>query len=67
MIRKQVDYTKRYLTLTFKGINMWTIELNWITGFMLGMEFLTKEQTDGTTAFIMDLGIVRFGIYHEDF
>jgi hypothetical protein len=45
---------------------MFTIELNWITGFMLGVEFLTKEQTDGVAAFIIDLGIVRIGFYHED-
>lgn len=45
---------------------MWYIELNLITGFMLGIEFITKEQTEGTAAFILDLGIVRLGIYHED-
>ena len=45
---------------------MFSIELNFITGFMLGFEFLTKEQTDGVAAFIIDLGIVRIGFYHED-
>lgn len=46
---------------------MWTIELNFITGFMVGFEFLTKEQTDGTAAFILDLGILRIGLYHEEY
>ena len=45
---------------------MWSISLNWISGFMLGIEFVTKEQSGGVAAFIMDLGIVRFGIYHEE-
>ena len=33
---------------------------------MLGVEFLTKERTDGVAALIIDLGIVRIGFYHED-
>jgi hypothetical protein len=45
---------------------MWTIELNFITGLMFGFEFITKEQTDGTAAFVLDLGIIRIGIFHED-
>lgn len=45
---------------------MFSIELNFITGFMLGVEFLTKEQTDGIAAFIIDIGIIRIGFYHED-
>ena len=45
---------------------MWYLELNLITGFMLGVEFVTKEQTDGTAAFIMDLGIVRIWLYQQD-
>lgn len=45
---------------------MWSISINFISGFMLGLEFVTKEQSGGTAAFVMDLGIVRFGIYHDD-
>ena len=47
---------------------MWTIELSLVTGFMVGIEFISKEDSDGVSAFIMDLGIIRFGIfyYHEE-
>ena len=45
---------------------MFSIEFSFITGAMLGFEFVTKEQTDGTTAFILDLFILRIGFYHED-
>lgn len=45
---------------------MWSISLSFISGFMVGIEFVTKEQSGGTAAFVMDLGIIRFGIYHDD-
>ena len=45
---------------------MFSIELSFITGMMLGVEFVTKEQTGGTAAFILDLFILRIGFYHED-
>lgn len=46
---------------------MWSISLSFITGFMVGIEFVTKEQSGGTAAFVMDLGIIRFGIYNDDY
>ena len=46
---------------------MWSLEFNFITGFMLGIEFITKEQSGGTAAFILDIGIIRIGLYHEEF
>ena len=45
---------------------MFSIQLSWITGMMLGVEFITKEQSDGVTAVILDLIILRIGFYHED-
>jgi hypothetical protein len=45
---------------------MRSISINFITGFMVGIEFVTKEQSGGTAAFVLDLGIIRFGIYHDD-
>ena len=66
MIKRLEGFMRKSLTVNSKGYNMWYIELNLITGFMLGIEFITKEQTEGTAAFILDLGIVRLGIYHED-
>lgn len=45
---------------------MWLIEFSFIIGFMLGFKFITKEQSGGTAAFIIDIGIIRFGLYHED-
>ena len=45
---------------------MFSIELSFITGMMLGVEFVTKEQSGGTSAFILDLLILRIGFYHED-
>ena len=45
---------------------MFSIEFSFITGAMLGFEFVTKEQSGGTTAFILDLFILRIGFYHED-
>ena len=45
---------------------MFSIELKFITGFMLGVEFLTKERTGGVAAFIIDIGIIRIGFYHVD-
>ena len=45
---------------------MWSISINFISGFMVGVEFVTKEQSGGTAAFIVDLGIIRFGLYHDD-
>lgn len=44
---------------------MWTIELGFITGVMVGIEFISKEDSGGISAFIMDLGIIRFGIYYD--
>ena len=45
---------------------MFSIQLSWITGMMLGIEIITKEQSGGTSAFLIDLLIVRIGFYHED-
>lgn len=45
---------------------MWSISINFISGLMFGIEFVTKEQSGGTAAFIVDLGILRFGVYHDD-
>ena len=45
---------------------MFSIEFSFITGMMLGVEFVTKEQSGGTSAFILDLLILRIGFYHED-
>lgn len=45
---------------------MFTIEFSFIAGMMLGVEFVTKEQSGGTSAFILDLLILRIGFYHED-
>lgn len=45
---------------------MWSISLSFISGFMVGIEFVTKEQSGGTAAFVLDLGIIRLGVYHND-
>jgi hypothetical protein len=48
---------------------MLTIEIGLITGLMVGFEFIGKDVTDGeVSAFILDLGIIRFGLYyfHEE-
>ena len=45
---------------------MFSIEFSFITGALLGFEFVTKEQSDGVTAVILDLLILRIGFYHED-
>lgn len=43
---------------------MLSIELSFITGIMLGIEFITKEDTGGEmSAVVIDLLIVRIGFY----
>jgi hypothetical protein len=44
---------------------MLTIEISLITGLMVGFEFIGKDSTDGEmSAFLLDLGIIRFGLYY---
>lgn len=45
---------------------MFTFSVNFITGCMLGIEFVPKDDEDGLSAFIVDIFFLRFGIYHEE-
>ena len=43
---------------------MLSIEFSFITGMMLGIEFISMEDTDGDlAAIVVDLLIVRIGFY----
>ena len=41
---------------------MWEVAVDFITGFMVGFEFLSAEETGGVSMFILDLGILRIAV-----
>jgi hypothetical protein len=45
---------------------MFSVDISWITGCMLGIEFLSKEDADGAATVVLDLFICRICIFHED-
>lgn len=41
---------------------MWEIDIGFITGFMVGFEFLSAEETGEMPMFILALGILRIAV-----
>ena len=44
---------------------MWIIDLSFITGMSVGIEFIDKEKTGGLSGVTIDLVIVRFGLWFD--
>jgi hypothetical protein len=46
-------------------MNNFIIDINFIFGFMIGFEFIPRQDKHDVASFVLDLGIVRIVVMHE--